>query len=211
MAGLLGAACCPTVIDRPGEQIAAAPANPPPDAPPDPLDSLEAAVGGRLGVIAMDSADGAVLLARRPDERFAMCSSFKWALAAAVLARVDRGELALAEPVPYAEADLLQHSPVTREHLAEGAMSLEALAEAAVVTSDNAAANLLLAKIGGPAGLTAFLRAEGDDTTRLDRTEPTLNENTPGAPRDTTTPRAMATSLSRLLLGPSLSEASRAR
>jgi beta-lactamase class A len=37
--------------------------------------------------------------------------------------------------------------------------------------------------------------------THLDRTEPTLNESRPGDLRDTTTPRAMATSMRGALLG----------
>ena len=45
--------------------------------------------------------------------------------------------------------------------------------------------------------------------TRLDRREPELNEATPGDPRDTTTPAAIATSLRRLVLGDALSASSR--
>jgi beta-lactamase class A len=71
-------------------------------------------------------------------------------------------------------------------------MTLAELCAAAVTLSDNTAANLLLAQVGGPAGLTQFARGLGDDVTRFDRTEPDLNSNTPGDPRDTTTPMAMA-------------------
>jgi beta-lactamase class A len=75
--------------------------------------------------------------------------------------------------------------------------------------SDNGAANLLLATLGGPEGLTALLRESGDDLTRLDRWEPALNDGPPGHERDTTTPMAMLESLKRFLVGPALSEASR--
>jgi beta-lactamase class A len=44
--------------------------------------------------------------------------------------------------------------------------------------------------------------------TRLDRTETSLNDAVPGDPRDTTSPRAMAANLQRLLLGDALSPAS---
>jgi beta-lactamase class A len=140
-------------------------------------------------------------MAHRADERFAMCSTFKWILAAAVLAQVDRGQLRLDERVPYGPAELLEYAPVTRQHVSEGAMTVAALAEAAVVLSDNTAANLLLAKTGGPAGLTWFIRANGDVVTRLDREEPALNDVAPGDPRDTTSPRAMVELLRRLLCG----------
>lgn len=65
--------------------------------------------------------------------------------------------------------------------------------------------------LGGPAGFTARLRRLGDKVTRLDRTEPTLNDAVPSDPRDTTTPRTMAENLRNLLLGKVLSEESRSR
>jgi beta-lactamase class A len=78
----------------------------------DALAAVEGSVGGRVGVFALDTGTGRHL-GRREDERFAMCSTFKWALAAAILARVDRGELSLDERVPYRESALLEYAPVT--------------------------------------------------------------------------------------------------
>jgi beta-lactamase class A len=66
--------------------------------------------------------------------------------------------------------------------------------------SDNTFANLLLEGAMGPEGLTRFLRGNGDPITRLDRTEPELNEVPPGDERDTTTPDAMVLTLHRFLL-----------
>ena len=175
---------------------------------------IERRVGGRVGVFAVDTATGRQL-AHRPDERFAMCSTFKWVLAAAVLSRVDRKELSLEERVPFGEADLLEYAPVTRKALASGAdergMSVGDLARAAVTISDNTAANLLLKKVDGPAGLTRFMRSLGDPVTHLDRDEPTLNTNEPGDPRDTTSPRAMVDLMQGLLCGDALSPAGRAQ
>jgi beta-lactamase class A len=176
----------------------------------DALAAIEASVGGRVGVFALDTGSGKQL-AHREDERFAMCSTFKWALAAAVLARVDRHELTLDERVPYGPSDLLEYAPTARANLANGAMTVEALAEAAVTKSDNTAANLLLAKVGGPALLTEFFRQSGDAVTRLDRNEPTLNSNAPGDARDTTSPRAMASLMQSVLGGTVLSGGSRER
>lgn len=177
-------------------------------APSPALAALEARIGGRLGVFALDTGSGRSL-GHRADERFAMCSTFKWLLAAAVLGRVDRGELSLSARVPYGQADLVEHAPVTEKHLAEGGLTVEELARAAVLVSDNPAANLLLAKIDGPAGLTRFIRGLGDPVTRLDRTELALNDVAPGDPRDTTSPRAMVGLLRAILLGDALSPASR--
>ena len=72
-------------------------------------------------------------------------------------------------------------------------MTIRALAEATQKTSDNAAANLLLKQIGGPAGLTQFYRRHGDSMTRLDRYEPEMNAFKEGDPRDTTSPYAYGT------------------
>jgi beta-lactamase class A len=174
----------------------------------DSLVEIEQRIGGRVGVFAMKSGTGRHL-ERRADERFAMCSTFKWALAAAVLARVDRGELRLDQPVTFGEPDLLEYAPVTRAHLEIGQMTIQELAQASVTISDNTAANLLLAKVGGPPGLTRFFRELGDQVTRLDRDEPMLNTNLAGDARDTTSPRAMARSLEKVLAGNVLSAASR--
>jgi len=177
----------------------------------DSIAEIEAAVGGRVGVFALDTGTNRTL-AHRADERFAMCSTFKWVLAAAVLTEVDRGRLSLDERVPYGPADVLDYAPVARAHVADGSMTVDALAAAAVTLSDNTAANLLLPRVGGPAGLTAFVRACGDPVTRLDRNEPSLNSNLPGDPRDTTSPRAMVGLMRRLLCdGDTLTVGSRDR
>lgn len=174
------------------------------------FDAIEARVGGRVGVFAVDTASGREL-AHRADERFSMASTFKLLLAGAVLARADRAELDLADRVAFDASALLDHSPITADHVASGGMTIDALAEAAITVSDNAAANLLLARVDGPAGLTRFLRDIGDSVTRLDRLEPALNENAPNDPRDTTSPRSMATLMRKLLVADALSPASRDR
>ena len=71
--------------------------------------------------------------------KFAMCSTFKWVLAAATLAAVDAGELTLAREVVFGEKDLLEYAPTTRAHVAAGRLRVEALAAAIVINSDNTA------------------------------------------------------------------------
>ncbi|MET0239820.1 MAG: serine hydrolase, partial [Sphingobium sp.] len=83
--------------------------------------------------------------------------------------------------------------------------------EAAQTVSDNAAANLLLARIGGPAGMTRFWRDLGDDVSRLDRNEPALNTSRGADIRDTSTPAAMARSMAAILTGKVMSTGSRER
>ena len=172
------------------------------------LAEIEAREGGRLGVFVRDTGTGATI-EHRADERFPMCSTFKLLAAAAALKRVDEGAERLDRKIAYGPSDLLEYAPIAKAHVAEGGMTVADLCAAAIDWSDNTAANLVLQTIGGPAGFTAFARSLGDDVTRLDRNEPSLNEATPGDPRDTTSPRAMAASMQKVLVGDALSESSR--
>jgi beta-lactamase class A len=175
------------------------------------LDELERAQGGRLGVVAFELGGGRSL-AHRADERFPMQSTFKTLLAAAILTKAERARSGLASgldrPIRFTAADLLEHAPVVRASVGRGEMSVGALCEAAITVSDNAAANLLLADLGGLGPFGAYVRSLGDQVTRLDRIEPLLND-TPGDPRDTTTPRTMAENWRRLFFGDALSPAAR--
>jgi len=170
--------------------------------------AIEARIGGRIGVAALDTGN-TKHVEHRADERFPMCSTFKFLAAAAVMKRVDEKKEKLERFVPYGAKEILEYAPVTKEHLKDGGMTLGALCAAAIEQSDNTAGNLLLDAIGGPSGLTNFVRSLGDRVTRLDRIEPELNSAIPGDERDTTTPAAICSDIQRLLLGDALSEASR--
>lgn len=159
---------------------------------------IEEKTGGRLGIALVD-AQSKLLLGFNRDERFALCSTFKAPLAAAVLMGAEKGRYGMDGTLPVTKDDILDYAPVVKANLKKGRMAISDLAKAAVEVSDNSAANILLPIIGGPEGLTGFLRAHGDTVTRLDRTEPTLNENAVGDERDTTSPAAIATVMSRLL------------
>lgn len=174
------------------------------------LAEIERRSGGRLGVAILDTGAGR-RYEHRGGERFPMCSTFKFLACAATLARVDAGRDELAARVTFGAADLVDHSPVTKDHVGGEGLTLAALCEAALTVSDNTAANLIVARLGGPQAVTAYARSLGDSVTRLDRTEPTLNSAEPGDPRDTTTPAAMADDIRMLILGAALSEKSRAQ
>lgn len=172
------------------------------------LEAIEERVAGRLGVSIADT-DSGFAAGWREHERFPMCSTFKALAAAAVLERVDKRLDDLSRRIVFTREELVPYSPATGKHTGGQGMTLSGLCEAAVTLSDNTAGNLLLASIGGPAGLTAFARRLGDTVTRLDRTEPMLNEALPGDPRDTTSPAAMLATLRALLLDNRLSPRSR--
>lgn len=164
----------------------------------------------RLGVCFLDTVTGEVS-GHRMEERFALCSTFKLALAAACLREADHGRIDLDEVIAYSEADLLPWAPVTRTNLAKGGMSVAALAQAAQEMSDGVAANLLVRRLGGPAALTARIREMGDTVTRLDRYEPELGLVLSADLRDTTSPLAMAQLVGRITTGDILQRGSRAR
>lgn len=171
--------------------------------------------GAELGFAAMDLATGHVTAAN-PDLRLPMCSSFKWLLAAAVLQRVDGARDRLDRRLAFGPRALVFNSPACEAALKRAGgeraeLSLADLCEAMVTLSDSAAANLLLDTVGGPAGLTRWLRREGDAVTLLDRYELDLNRVPAGDPRDTTTAAAMLGDLRRFLYGPRLSPGGRGR
>ncbi|MFF9563366.1 class A beta-lactamase [Leifsonia sp. NPDC014704] len=164
------------------------------------LAELESQYGATLGVSAVDTGTGRSV-GYRQDDRFAYASTSKVFLAGAVLARSSDEQLDAT--VPYTSDDLVSYSPVT-ETMAGVGMPLRDIIAAALQKSDNTAANLLFRHLGGPAELEKSLRALGDETTEVERTEPDLNEAAPGDPRDTSTPRALATDLRAYALGDEL-------
>ncbi len=192
---LVGSTCVATAADNDiAEQIAA----------------LEQRAVAHVGVAALGPGRDRHLEYHAQD-RFPMCSTFKLLAVGALLKRVDENKDNLDRFVAYGEAQLLAYAPVTRAHLKDGGMTLKELCAAAIEQSDNTAGNLLVEAIGGPNGVTEFARAIGDNSTRLDRNEPELNNAAPGDERDTTTPAAMCNDLERLLMSDLLSDASRTR
>ena len=171
------------------------------------LTAIENSLDGRLGLFAWDSADNR-RLAYRADERFPMCSTFKLLLVSAILDTSVQQPALMQQVQSYRQSDLVEYSPITEKHVGTG-MSVADLCAAALQYSDNTAANLLIARLGGPAAVTAYARSIGDRQFRLDRWETDLNTAIPGDQRDTSTPEAMGRSLQRLALGDALAPAQR--
>jgi beta-lactamase class A len=199
--GLLPAAAALAMIGRvraePSEGIAAA------------LQALEKREGGRLGVGFIDTASGA-RSGWRQDELFALCSTFKFVLAAAILQRHDAGSVSLDRALAVTRDDIVPNSDTAAKYVGR-TMTVGELCHATITTSDNAAANILLRELGGTEPVTAFLRSVGDTVTRLDRFEPHMNNANvaAGDTRDTTSPAAMASTIQTVMLGEALTPASR--
>ncbi|WP_129658701.1 class A beta-lactamase [Rothia halotolerans] len=160
------------------------------------LESLEAEFDARIGVSALDTGSGDVV-EHRADERFGYASSLKVLAAAELLQQVPADQREERVTWTQEDVDAAGHSPVTSEHLDEG-LTYPELAEAAVRQSDNTAMNLMLARIGGPAGLDAALEELGDTTTEVVNEEPALNAVEPGGTDDTTSPSAFTADLDAL-------------
>lgn len=163
------------------------------------IGDLERRHNALIGLSAINL-DSARALTHRPDEMFAVCSTFKGYAAARVLQLAGRGQLSLDNRVFVDREAIVPNSPVTEAH-AGSELTLAELCQAALQRSDNTAGNLLLKAIDGPAGVTVFARSVGDERTRLDRWEVELNSAIPGDPRDTSTPAALAVGYRAILAG----------
>jgi beta-lactamase class A len=164
--------------------------------------AIEARTGGRLG---LNAVHGGHSLSWRADERFLMCSTFKALAAAAVLTRIDHGQEQLSRWIKFGPRDLQPYAPIAKANIDKGGMTLETICAGAVELSDNTCANLMLDALGGPRAVTRYIRSLGDHITRLDRTEPTLNDPGPaGDLHDTTTPTSMTGLWQRVLFGTAL-------
>ncbi|MFI7135974.1 class A beta-lactamase [Nonomuraea sp. NPDC050153] len=177
------------------------------------LQELEKSYNGRIGAVGIDLGSGKTV-GYRADERFPFNSMFKVFACAAVLRKARAGDPGLMDRVirwkPADMAELTGNSPETTEYTDTG-MTPAQLCRAGITKSDGFAGNTLLKQIDGPRGLTAFFRATGDRTSRLDRPEPGLTEWKPGEERDTTTPAAAARTFGKLTTGKTLDALDRER
>lgn len=155
----------------------------------------------RLGVYALDTGNN-YEVQYQAKQRFPMCSTAKLMIVAAILKKSIAVPNLLDQVIHYTK-QLTIHSgyaPITKQHIDSG-MTIAELCAAAISHSDNAAADLLIKKLGGPAAVTEFARSIGDHSFRLDRWEPALNSAIPDDLRDTSTPAAMGKSLAKLMSG----------
>jgi len=177
--------------------------------------ALASAEQGRIGVAAVDLASGKGLEVLG-DQPFPMASTVKIAIAATFLDGVDRGlyslegQYPLMVPVPSKKFD----GPVAPVRAGTRLSALN-LIELSLTRSDNQATDALLAAVGGPRAVNAWLRRSGNAGLRLDRDIATLvrddgavNPAVTIDKRDSATPLAMVQMLSGLYRGQWLSAAS---
>lgn len=170
------------------------------------LRKLELSAGGRIGVFAINTGNN-TRLQYRAKEHFPFQSTFKVIGVSAILKESMTNHHLLQQKITYTKQDLVDWSPITEKHLADG-MTVSELCAATMMFSDNTAINLLMKKLGGPKAVTTFAHSIGDNAFKLDSWEPKLNSN-PTDLRDTSTPEAMGKSLQQLALGNALATVQR--
>ncbi|PGN51375.1 class A beta-lactamase [Bacillus cereus] len=162
---------------------------------------LEKDYDAKLGIYALDTGTNQTVT-YRSDERFAYASTHKALAVGALLQKTSIEDLD--QIIKYTSKDLVNYNPITEKYVDTG-MTLKELADASIRYSDNTAQNLILKQLGGPSEFKKSLREIGDTVTNPERFEPELNEVQPGDTRDTSTPKALATSLQAYALGDILS------
>jgi beta-lactamase class A len=161
---------------------------------------LEDKYDARLGVFALDTGTNQSVT-YRSDERFAYASTHKALAVGVMLQQMSIADLN--QRITYTSEDLVNYNPITEKHIDTG-MTLKELSDASLRFSDNTAGNLILKQIGGPSGFKKSLKEIGDNITNPERFEPELNEVNPGEIHDTSTARALATSLQAFTIGDAL-------
>lgn len=159
---------------------------------------LEHAFNGKLGIYAINTANN-MTLQHRANEYFPFQSTVKVIVVADILKKSMTDPHLLQEKIYYSHQKLYYWSPITEKHVAEG-MTVEELCKAAIMYSDNTAANLLIAKLGGPQAVTDFAHSIGNKVFQLNYIETLLN-SVGGIREDSSTPKAMALTLQKLTLG----------
>ncbi|MEO8115716.1 MAG: class A beta-lactamase [Phenylobacterium sp.] len=121
------------------------------------------------GLMNLESGESWSYNGERP---FPMQSVFKAPLGAAVLAEVDAGRLSLDEVVTLAANQLSPPwSPIANAWPGRTTYTVRELLVAAVGTSDNTAADLLMKRIGGPGAVDGWMQAKDVIEIRIDRYE----------------------------------------
>lgn len=127
-------------------------------------------VDGTIGVAAWRLDDRGPRVLVNADQRFPMASTFKVAVAGAILSKVDRGDLSLDQLVPVDPGMMVESEGLASTFRHPGvSVSVKNLLELMLTVSDNTATDVLTKLAGGPAAVTAWVRAQDIEGLRVDR------------------------------------------
>lgn len=134
------------------------------------LERIAAAANGVVGVSAWRLDGLGPRVALNAEQRFPMASTFKVAVAGAILAKVDEGELSLDRMVSVPPERLVPSDVIANRLIHPGvALSIHNLLELMITESDNTATDILTDVAGGPQAVTHWLRKQGIENQRMDR------------------------------------------
>ncbi len=145
------------------------------------LSALASAHPGRVGICAQASASRVVCV--NGDRRFSLQSVMKVVVGVAAMRAVDEGRLTLSDPILIRREDLsVNIQPIADIVDKDGSFqtNIGDLIRRAVVESDSAATDVLIAKLGGVNAIRNFLLGAGFDEIGIDRTERELQTETVG-------------------------------
>ena len=134
------------------------------------LNHLTKGFDGRVGICVQTSASSACT---RPGEAFSLQSVMKLMVGVACLDAVDRHQMKLDDAVTIHKEDLsLYVQPLAKLVGPAGyRTTIGDLVRRAIIDSDSAAVDILMARLGGPTGVQAILRQKGITGIRIDRDE----------------------------------------
>jgi len=136
----------------------------------DAIERVATKLAGRIGFAAQEIG-GEDVIAFNGGETFVMASTYKVAIAAAVLDRVDRGELRLDQMVDVTlDMMMIGDAALNGTFVHPGLqLSIANLIEVMITESDNTATDISMGLAGGPAAVTKYLRRLGITDFRVDR------------------------------------------
>ncbi len=175
----------------------------------DRIEQISQAATGRVGVKAtvLETGESVTL---NGNQQFPMQSVYKFPVAMAVLAQVDRGKLKLDQKIRVEASDVLQGSRILDEKSQGMEFSLAELLKYMVSESDNTASDMLLRQVGEPMIVTEYLRGLGVNDIVVANTEKELGQDTAVQYRNYATPDAAVVLLRAFHEGKGLSKSSQA-
>jgi len=151
----------------------------------------------------------------RGGDRFQMASVFKLPVAIAVLDAAEKGKLRLDREVEILEKDRMEVGPIYDEWKPGMRVTVARMVDVMLVDSDNTAADVLVAQLGGPSAVEKALVAKGVSGVKVSLDEKGLGaamkkdlDAIERGAQNGTSPDAMAGLLVRLFRGELLSKAS---
>lgn len=115
---------------------------------------VQAIVSGKNALVGVEivGPDGKAIVSLNSEQHYPMQSVFKFHIALVVLSEIDKGKLALDQPIKIQKEELLPglYSPLREKYPNGGTLPLSKILSYTVSLSDNVGCDVLLRLVGGP-------------------------------------------------------------